>query len=323
MSINEFSKKASELLEKTTPEAIINLMSAGLISGIKTVSKSFFICISILTVGTVFSAIGTSFSSSEDIFSFISSSLITLSVFSPVAACFEKAGEYIEAICAFMISFIPTGAILQSASGTPLSSALLASSGPIWVTGLQTVSVLIVLPMAKASFSLVTVNQFCKKTNLTSLYDLLKSWSLWILGMSFTIFTGIMTIQNFLQGAADTLTLKGLKYSAARLIPIAGGLVSESMKSVIASIGYIKSISGISGIVFIIYTLVPPLIFILVTKFSLSLLSAFSGATNQNTARTYLTNASGILNILLALLISLCLAFIILLAVFIKSTPNF
>ena len=320
LSLDEFSKKGAELFEQISPERIIDLLSANLISGVKQLSISFGISIAVLSAGMIFSAINNSFTQSDDVFSFLSSCLITLSIFSPVASCFQKAEEYIEAICAFMISFIPTGAILQAAGGTPLSSALLSASGTGWVTLLETISAIIILPMTRAAFSIATVNQFCKKVNLKSLYDLLKSSCLWILGLSFTILTGIMTIRNFLQSSADNLTIKGLKYSAAKLIPIAGGLVSESMKNVIASVGYIKSISGISGIIFIIYALIPPTIYILVAKFFLSLLSSFAGTTNQNTAKGYLTCASNVLGILLALLISLSVAFIILFAMFMKTT---
>jgi len=321
-ALNEITEKAASTLEKLKISSIFDVLSSGLISYTKLFSKSFCLCIVIIIIGIVFSAVKSSFAVGENIFELVSLCLITITVFGPISLCFDIVQEHLEAICAYMLSFIPAGVIMHSASGNTLSSALMASSYPASTAILQTVSISIILPMIKALFALQTVNALCKKTNLSSIANFIKSTSLWILGLSFTIFTGIMSLQTFLQGSADNLAMKGLKYGAAKLIPIAGGVVSESMKSVIASVGYIKNVTGIAGIVFIVYTVIPPICAMLITKLFLSILSAFADATGQNAVSSHLSAICSVLNILFALLTGCSLAFIMLLAMFMKTTVS-
>lgn len=318
-SLDDITQKAQMLTERISFEYIIDYATTGLLSYAKQFSGSFGICMAVIITCIVFSSMKSSFHSNENLFEIISVCLITICIFSPISLCFEKVEEHLEALCAFMLSFIPAGAVMHAASGNPLSSSLLATSGPASIALMQTISVSFLMPMIKAVFALQTVNVFYKKVNLTSLTNLLKSITLWVLGLSFTIFSGVMSLQTILKGSADNLALKGMKYGAARLIPIAGSIVSESMQSVISSVGYIKSVTGVSGIVFIVYTILPPILAIIITKFFLAILSALAGVTAQSSISSHLSGLSSVLNILAALLIGCSIAFIILMAMFMKT----
>ena len=113
--------------------------------------------------------------------------------------------------------------------------------------------------------------------------------------------------------------MKGLKYGAARLIPIAGGMVSESLRTVISSITTVKTVSGVSGIIIIIYAVVPPLCTLLCAKFYFCILSALAKGTNQTQSARYLDALSSILSIMLSLMLGCASAFIIMLGIFMKT----
>ena len=113
--------------------------------------------------------------------------------------------------------------------------------------------------------------------------------------------------------------MKGLRYSASKLIPIAGGLISDSMRTVISSVGFIKSASGIGGIIFIIYTIIPPICALIMTKLLFSLTSAFAKAVDAKGFSGICEGICNVLNILSALMLSLGAAFIIMLTLFIKT----
>ncbi len=163
------------------------------------------------------------------------------------------------------------------------------------------------------------INALCKRADLSGFISFIKSFCLWVTGLAFTLFTGILSLQTILQSGADNLTLKGIKYGASRLIPIAGGMLSESMKTVIASMNYIKSVSGISGIVFIIYTVLPPICAILAAKMMFGILSAVSRSCSCKDVSSFTDGISSCLNLLSALIIGCSVSFIILLTVFIKT----
>ena len=133
-------------------------------------------------------------------------------------------------------------------------------------------------------------------------------------------FTGLLSIQTQLQTGADTLAVKGLKFGASKFIPIAGGMLSDSIKTVTSSVTAIKSVAGVAGIVVIISTVIPPLCVLITTKTFFALLCAFAKSTAQEKAHSFLESATGVLNILLSLTIASSVAFLMVFAIFMKSS---
>lgn len=320
--LGEMESKVHEITEKLNPKSIIDLFTSNLFSFAKDLRISFGLCLTTILISSVFCIIKSSLGDSDNLFNLISSCLIILTVYSPITACFTRVQEHIEAICGFMISLIPTCVMLHTSSGNTLSAAFMSSGSATFITLIQTISISVIIPLIKASLCVMTVNTICQNTNLSSMASTLKNISLWITGLCFTLFTGVLSLQSILQSGADNLAVKGLKYGAAKLIPIAGGMISESMKTVITGVGYIKSVTGISGIIFIIYALVPPICFIIMTKLYLSMLSFASKLTDGNGIHGFLDFANSIINILLAVLLSCSVSFIIILTIFIKSTVS-
>lgn len=318
-SINDLIKKAEELSESLDSKHLLDMLVSGLFSAISDLSSSFTLCFCLLTAGIVFSALKESFNEGESIFEFISCCIMVIAVSAPLTVCIDKASGYIESMCAFMLSLIPTMIMLYSACGSTVTAAFSSALLPFTVSSIQTVSCAVVLPLIKSACTLTTVNAICKKTNFTSFISLIKSACLWITGLCFTLFTGILSLKSQLGSGADTLTLKGLKYGASRFIPIAGGMVSESMGTVITSVSLIKSVTGISGILVILYALIPPVTVCLATKFCFTALSCYAKSTCQETAASLLDSLCGIINILLALVIGCAVSLMVVLAIFIKT----
>ncbi len=317
--LESIKEEAENNAEKLNIVKVLDFISSNIISYSKVLFTSFSICLAVILCSSVFSCIANSFSGSDRLFSQICSVLMVFSCFAPLISCFNITDKHLASICSFLLSFAPAMTALYAASGNTFTSAVSASTLPAAVSAVQFVCVCIILPCIKAAFALTGVNTLCKKTNISGFVAFLKSFCLWIIGLSFTLFTGILSLQTILQSGADNLAMKGIKYGASRLIPIAGGMLSESMKTVITSMNYIKGVSGISGIIFILYAVIPPLCVILMTKFVFSVLSAFSKSAGMNETCQFIDGISSCLNILSALTIGCSVSFIIMLTVFIKT----
>lgn len=317
--IKELMDKVHSLSENLDSNKIWDMLLSGIASGFSSLSQSFALSFCVLTAGVVFSSLKDSFCENESIFDFISSCIMIIAVSSPLIVCISKTSEHTEAMCGVMVSLIPTMIALYSAGGSTITAAMSSASLPFTVSAIQTISTGLVLPLIKSACTLTCVNSLCKKTNLSSAVSLIKTVCLWITGLGFTLFTGVLSLKAHLNIGADTLVIKGLKYGASRFIPIAGGMVSESMTSVITSVSLIKSITGISGILLIIYALLPPLTLCLATKLTYSLLSFYAKSTCQNDAASLLDSLCGIINILIALCIGCGVTLMAVLAIFIKT----
>lgn len=312
--------RISSLSEKLDVSTIIDFLTLSIADSLKVSVKHFMLCFSLLSVGIVFSSLKDSFGMSENIFDVISSCILIVATSSPILLCFTYTSQHIQALCSLMLSFVPTMIALYCASGSSITAAASAASIPFTVSVLETISSGLILPVTKATMSLCCIGTLIKKTNISSLTAYLKSFCLWVTGLSFTFFTGLLSIQTQLQTGADTLAVKGLKFGASRFIPIAGGMLSDSIKTVISSVTAIKSVAGVAGIVVIIYTVIPPLCVLITTKIFFALLCAFAKSTAQEKAHSFLESATGVLNILLSLTIASSVAFLMVFAIFMKSS---
>lgn len=318
----ESEQKVKELISSLNPENFINLIFSGIPDFLKQISGSFLCSLSVLVITAVFNVIGNNLKVGGKLFGLLGSCIMILSCSLPISLCFEKVSTHLTSMCAYIISFIPSGAVLHAASGNTLSASLMSSSG-YYISVLEFISASVILPLSGAYMSISTANSLFGKTELDGISNMIKSFCLWATGLTFTLFTGVLSLQSILASSADSLAMKSLKFGASRFIPIAGGMVSESIKTVIANVSLIKSVTGISGVIFIIYAVLPPLCAIIGTKIYFGILCAFSKSTQKGSITTYLQHMTSCINILAALILGCSASFIIMLGLFIKTTVNF
>lgn len=321
-ALDEAIEKAKQLTESLNIQSIFKSTVSYFTSYFSSLKWALGICSACLITTAVFSALKHSFGRCGEIFDTISSAMLVLCVLSVLIPCFQYTESSISRICAYVTAASPTITALLYASGNSVTAASSAFTTSLAVSLVQLITVCLVLPVTRCCCTLSAVNAICKKDNLGGICSFLKSCSLWITGLSFTIFTGIISLQTALLSSADNLALKGVKFAAARLIPVAGSMVSESMKTVIASMSYIKSVTGIGGIVFILYTAIPPMCVILATKLLFLAMSALSRSVSAAFACSLFDSINSTLNVLCALLISCTVAFIIIIGLFVKVTVN-
>ncbi len=70
-----------------------------------------------------------------------------------------------------------------------------------------------------------------------------------ILGLSASLFSGLLTVKSVLAGSADSLSVKGVRFLIGSSVPIVGGAVSEAYASVAAGLVLVKNTIGVFGII--------------------------------------------------------------------------
>ena len=321
-NLDQAMEKAKEISSKLDIKLIAESITNSFSSYLESVKGIFSVCVACVLISAIFSILKNNFGKSGEIFEAVSGAVPVLCVFAVIIPCFDKVSQSISGICAYMTASIPALTTLLYASGNTVTASTSGITTSIAVNVVQLITASVVIPITKFCCTLSAVNSICRKTNLSGINSFFKSCALWIIGLSFTIFTGILSLQTALASGADNLALKGIKFTAARLIPIAGSMVSESMKTVIASMGYVKSVTGIGGIVFIIYTLIPPIGVLFCTKLFMLIMSALSKCVSSDGTSSLFDSINSILNILGALLISSGIAFIIILGIFTKTSVS-
>lgn len=313
------AEKAEEVRKAFDFNSIFGAVKDALFSGIKAYSKYFAGICAIVLISAVFGAVNSSFSAYSDVFSFAGVLFLVYFTLIPISSCIETISDSVSRLCAFMASFIPSMGAIYAAGGNTSAAAGNAAVCTCAVTVLQLIGSKFVIPGVKVCVCLASVGALCRKVDLGGVSSFIKNCCMWLSGIVMTLFCGILSIQTMFETSADTLALKGVKFSAARLIPVAGGMVSESLKTVLSGVSFIRATSGACAAAFILYLVIPPICTLAVFKLICSIGSACARLCGLSVQCGYLDSLNGALNILLSVLLCCSASFIIMLAIFIKT----
>ncbi len=116
------------------------------------------------------------------------------------------------------------------------------------------------VPIIMLLTSLNIVNCMSEKINAEKMVQFLSKVVKWGLSVMLTIFVGAAGLQSFASGSFDGLSVKLTKFAASNLIPVVGGILSESVETVMNCSVIIKNAVGIVGIVILVLSMALPLV---------------------------------------------------------------
>jgi stage III sporulation protein AE len=172
--------------------------------------------------------------------------LLILAVQSFAAATDYAAGA-ITLMVDFMISTIPLYLALLAATGGVVSAAMIH---PLIVFLIHVIGDLIkyvVFPLVFFSALLSLVSQISSRYQVTQLAGLLRGMAVWVLGVFFTIFLGVVSVQGAAGAVADGVSLKAAKYVSSNFVPVVGKLFSDAADTVVGASLIVKNALGVTG----------------------------------------------------------------------------
>lgn len=174
--------------------------------------------------------------------------------------CMNLAKTVVSDQVVFMKAAVPVYAALIMSTGN-VSTAV--GMEPIFLYFIQLMGSLlekIVLPLVFWITILNMINCITEKFSIKKLIDFIKQVIKWGLGILMTIFVGILGMSGFTTSVADGLGIKTLKFAVGNFVPVVGGLLSDSVSTVLASTAVLKNAMGTVGVVVIILMCTMPLI---------------------------------------------------------------
>ncbi len=172
-----------------------------------------------------------------------------------------QCGKYaMQSVSIFMRTLIPVLLAGMAASGTIIS----ATSLEILLITVIEISGIVVeklfIPMVMIATALNIVNNLSTTINAEKLAQFINKFVKWGIGLSATIFVGITGLQGLTAGGADGLAVKITKFAASNAIPMVGGILAETVETVMNCSVVIKNAIGIVGIIVVIMMVVLPVI---------------------------------------------------------------
>lgn len=182
---------------------------------------------------------------------------IVAAAFIETVRCGQSA---VENIAVFMRGLIPVSLASLAASGAVVSATVfeIILMSVIEITELTIEKVFIPLVMMTAALNIA--NNISQGLNAEKLVQFLNKVVKWGTGIMMTLFVGITGLQGIVSGSADGLTVKLTKFATSNLIPMVGGILAETVETVMNCSVVIKNAVGIIGIITVIVLAVLPLV---------------------------------------------------------------
>lgn len=198
---------------------------------------------------------------------------------------FHIAISYTNEAIGTMISFV--------LALTPLLLALIAASGGLisaaffhpMILFLMNMSGLfmqyIILPLLFLATLLSIVSTMSDQYKVTQLAQLLRNWSIGLMGLFLTIFLGVISVQGASAAITDGVTIRTAKFITGNFIPVIGKIFTDATDTVVSASGLLKNTVGIAGVAILLIIVAFPAIKILmiafIYKFAAAILQPLGG----------------------------------------------
>ncbi len=168
-----------------------------------------------------------------------------------------------------------------------------------------------IIPLFMASFVFNVITNLSDNIKLDKFNSFISSLFKWSVGLVFTLFFAVMTIQGISAGTFDSLSIRTTKYTIKSYVPIMGGYLSDGMDLILASSILIKNAVGLVGILVIITTILSPLLEIVVFSLMLKLVSAILQPMNNSKTSNFLMSSSKTITMLSSAIIAIGFMYLI------------
>lgn len=192
-----------------------------------------------------------------------------------VAISYAK--EAIEQMISFMLAMIPLLLTLLASMGGVVTVSVLHPLIIFMIHLVGTIIYLIVFPLLFFSAVLHIVSAITDKFKVTQLANMFRNVAISILGILFTIFLGVISVQGATSSISDGVALRTAKYVTGNFVPVVGKMFSDAADTVLSASLVAKNAIGLAGVVVLLIIAAFPALKIV----ALALIYHISGAVMQ------------------------------------------
>lgn len=252
--------------------------------------------------------------------SFCSTALIFSLMTASLVSDLEMVKTFFDRIGTLILGVIPTVSVVYAMGGNVTTAA--ASSGALYIflSFCETVCASTVIPVAAMLTAFSLCSALSPNLKLSSLSSALKKCYTLFLTLVMSVLLFVLSSQTLLSSSADSITARAAKLMASSAIPIVGGSVGETLRTVGATVSYIKSITGLGGIFFVFILVLPTVVSLLVTRLFLILSASVAELLGCDSECRVLSDIGGIYGTLIAVVSAVAVTFILALGVFLRCS---
>lgn len=217
-------------------------------------------------------------------------------------------------------ALLPTLTAIAAASGAPVTATALH---PVLIGVIGLVAELVsrlVLPGLMVASLLSVAGHLSGEFPMSRLASLSQQVALTVLGLSLTLFLGVVAVRGAVAPVADGVTLRAAKYVTGATVPVVGRMMSEAVEIVAGSSVLIKNAVGTAGVILVMLMAAVPVLRLLAIIFVFRLAAALLQPVADGRVVGTLGSLADTLGLLLASLFACGVLFVLSLSALIGAT---
>lgn len=229
----------------------------------------------------------------------------------PLSGCIGRVRDAAESTSVFMFSFVPVYSGVMLTSGQPMGAASYQTVVLFAAELISLAATHLIVPLMTVSLALGLTGSFSTGMKLDAAGGLINKTCSWLLGLTTTLFVGLLSLQGLVGAAADSVTGRAIRFSLNSFVPVVGGALSEAFGSVQGCLRLLKSTLGGFGILATALIVLPPLLECALWSLSLSLCTMMADMFSLSSLSSLFKAAQGVLKTLMGVLAACSLFMII------------
>ena len=222
-----------------------------------------------------------------------------------------EATRTIEDAGVFMLSYIPVFSGVVATSGG-ITTATTYQMIVVFAAELfMNLSSEIIMPLLTLCLSAGIIEAINPAISLSGIVKGISKIVKIIMGLSLTVFSGLITIQSLVGTATDSVSLRTGKFVVSNLVPVVGNAVSDAYSTVKGSIGILRNATGTFGVIAIFLIIVPPIISVFSTTLCVYIGEIFADIFSVKPICSFLKTAYNTMSVCLSVMICFAMMFII------------
>lgn len=304
----------------TSWDFLLSALGEEIKTGLHSAIPMLFTIIGLILLSAVISAFKSSLElKTADLLGHVSSIAITLAFISFQLGTIKAVVGYLSDLLLLVNIATPTVAVLYASGGNVASASASAVGMSVFMGLAENLLAKTVVPFSGVYLSLSAVSSVAQDTGIERISSLLKKGYTTLITFLMSIFSAILAAQHALAASSDSISLRAAKFVAGSSIPIVGGTVGESIKTLAASISFIRKSFGITVIIMIALLTLPVLIMLLFTRFFINLSAGLADLLGCSYEHRLLDSISSIYGCLIAVIAISSLMFVFLLTLLVSS----
>lgn len=235
---------------------------------------------------------------------------VCLALIVPISVCIKDVSDAAESVSVLMISFVPVYTGVMAASGQMAGAASYQTVVLLAAEVISLAATYLIVPLMTVSLALGLTGSAAPEMKLGTAAGFINKCCGWFMGLTATVFAGLLSLKELVGSAVDTMTGRAIKFSLGAFVPVVGSALGEAYNSVRGCLSLLKSTLGAFGILSAALIIIPPLLECVLWILCLSFCAMAAEIFSLDTAAGLFKTAQSVIKTLIGVLVT-CSMFMI------------